>query len=141
MTGNFHVRFLGGRERVTAHAYPVPCEPRENSIMKKLIAVGLLTVSLFSYLLARQVADQRRADSVLRSLCSEIRDYRHRTGHLPPSLDAIAGGDKSDWLRDLSNAMSITYDPGGAPDRMPRLTVSAGRTFMALQGPGFENSR
>ena len=24
MTGNFHVRFLGGRERETAHAYPVP---------------------------------------------------------------------------------------------------------------------
>src|SRR6266542_1477225 len=28
MTGNFHVRFLGGRERETAHSYPVPLRAR-----------------------------------------------------------------------------------------------------------------
>jgi hypothetical protein len=109
--------------------------------MKSLVAVGLLAFSLCGFWFARQVADQRRTDSVMRLLCSEIQDYRQRTGQLPPSLDAIADGEKAGWLRDLTNAVSITYDPGSAPDRMPRLTVSAGRTFMAVQGSGLEYPR
>src|SRR5436190_20738299 len=42
MTGNFHVRFLGGRERETAHSYPV--RQRAQSMTRTLfIAMGFLS--------------------------------------------------------------------------------------------------
>src|SRR5262245_52652441 len=104
--------------------------------MKSLVAVGLLAVSLFALWQARQFADQRRADSITRSLCREIDFYRQRTGQLPPNLDTIADGKTADWLKALTNAASITYDPGSAQeDRMPRLEVSVGRTSISVQGP------
>ena len=107
--------------------------------MKSLVAVGLLAVSLFALWQARQFADQRRADSVMRSLCREIQDYRQRTGQLPPDFDTMADSKRADWLKDLTNAVSITYDPGSnAQDRMPRLAVSVGRTSIAVQGPSLE---
>jgi|ERR1019366_2465422 hypothetical protein len=105
--------------------------------MKSLVAVGLLAISLFALWQARQFADQRRAHSVVHSLCREIQDYRQRTGQLPPNLDTIADRKRADWLKNLTNAVSITYDPG-AQDRMPRLAVSVGRTSIAVQGPSLE---
>jgi hypothetical protein len=108
--------------------------------MKRLIlAVSLLAGLLLTSLIAREAADRERADAVMRMLCREIHDYRQRTGQLPPSLDAIADSKTAGGLRDLTNRASITYDPGSALlDRMPRMTVSAGRTFIAVQGSRFE---
>ena len=107
--------------------------------MKNLVAVGLLiAVSLFALWRAGQFADDRRADSVMRSLCKEIQGYRQRTGKLPPNLDTIADGKKADWLKDLTNGVSIIYDPG-APDRMPRLAVSVGRTTITEQEPSLDS--
>jgi hypothetical protein len=104
-----------------------------------LLAVGLLAVSLFVFLAAWQLVDEWRTDSTMRMLCREIQDYRQRTGQLPPNLDSIADGKAAGWLSDLTNSISITYDPG-APDRMPRLAVSARLSSRAVQGPGLENA-
>jgi hypothetical protein len=104
---------------------------------KSLVAVVLLAVSLFALWQARQFADHRRADSVMRSLCREIQGYRQLTGQLPTNLDMIADGKKADWLKDLTNAVSITYDPG-AQDRMPYLAVSVGHASISVQGPSLD---
>ena len=102
-------------------------------IKKNLVAASVVAVFLFGLWQARQVADHRRAGSIMHSLCSEIQGYRQRTGQLPPDLDTIADGKKAGWLKDLTNAASVTYD-SGAQDRMPRLAVSVGHTSIAVQG-------
>ena len=100
---------------------------------KSLIVVGLLAVCLFALWQARLSADHRRADSVMRSLCSEIQGYRQWAGHLPPNLDTIADGKKADWLKDLTNGVLITYDPGSS-DRMPHIDVSVGYASIYVNG-------
>ena len=101
---------------------------------KGLVAVSLLAVALFALWQARLFADHRRADSVMRSLCSEIQGCRQRTGQFPPNLETLAEGKRTDWLRDLTNAVSITYDPGSAQARMPFLEVSVGYASISAQG-------
>ena len=44
MTGNCHVRFLGGNERATAHSYPV-CDMKSHLL---LLSMGNLTKPCFS---------------------------------------------------------------------------------------------
>ena len=41
MTGNFHVRFLGGSERETAHSYPVPTTPMKSPLLLVFFACCL----------------------------------------------------------------------------------------------------
>jgi hypothetical protein len=70
-------------------------------------------------------------------LYTGIHAYRQGSGHLPSSLNQISDG--SGWLRNATNGVLITYDPGSsAESRMPRLSVSLGHTSIAVQGPDLE---
>ena len=42
MKGNFHARFLGGRERATARAYPVPIRTHAGSVAFANPAITML---------------------------------------------------------------------------------------------------
>ena len=109
--------------------------------MKKkcLVVASLLAVSLFALWQARLSADHRRAASVMHSLCREIQGYRQRTGQMPPTLDTIADGKKADWLKNLTNGVSINYVPGSG-DRLPHIDVSVGYASIYVNGSTLDYS-
>jgi len=103
------------------------------------VAFTILALVLFGTWLAREAADRKRATVVMRLLYTGIHAYRQGSGHLPSSVDQISDG--TGWLRNATNGVSITYDPGSsAESRMPRLSVSVGHTMIAVQGPGLNCS-
>lgn len=99
------------------------------------IAITILALILCAVWQVRVAEDRKRATAVIRLLYTGIHAYREGAGHLPSNLDQISDG--TGWLRNATNSVSITYDPGSsAENRMPRLSVSVGYSTIALQGPG-----
>src|SRR6266542_7162582 len=82
MTGNFHVRFFGGRERETAHSYPVPLDhAMRTSEALKWINKRSAPLAVLALLLAFAAFTHRMAITRL-----DMADWRL------PGMDARAEG-------------------------------------------------